>query len=56
MKNKFYHISVISVMRCWTILLMAIVSFSCSDFNPMDSYSRIPPDRNTDINDGDEGD
>ena len=25
-------------------------------FNPMDSYSRIPPDRNTDIDDGDEGD
>lgn len=56
MKNNFYYISVISVMRCWTILLMAIVSFSCSDFNPMDSYSRIPPDRNTDIDDGDEGD
>lgn len=35
---------------------MAVLSFSCSDFNPMDSYSRIPPDRNTDIDDGDEGD
>ena len=43
-------------MRYWTILWMAILSFSCSDFNPMDSYSRIPPDRNTDIDDGDEGD
>ena len=56
MKNKFYHISTYSVMRYWTILWMAILSFSCSDFNPMDSYSRIPPDRNTDIDDGDEGD
>ena len=43
-------------MRYWTILWMAVLSFSCSDFNPMDSYSRIPPDRNTDIDDGDEGD
>ncbi|KAA4219008.1 hypothetical protein F3D15_25665, partial [Bacteroides ovatus] len=56
MKNKFYHISTYSVMRYWTILWMAVLSFSCSDFNPMDSYSRIPPDRNTDIDDGDEGD
>ena len=52
MKNKFYHISTYSVMRYWTILWMAVLSFSCSDFNPMDSYSRIPPDRNTDIDDG----
>lgn len=56
MKNKFYHISTYSVMRYWTILWMAVLAFSCSDFNPMDSYSRIPPDRNTDIDDGDEGD
>ncbi len=44
MKNKFYHISTYSVMRYWTILWMAVLSFSCSDFNPAEYDYRNPSD------------
>jgi len=56
MKNINYITYLIPTMKIWIILWTIGGLFSCSDFNPMDSYSRIPPTRETEIDNGDEGD
>lgn len=34
-----------AVCRYCIVLLLAVAAGSCSDFNPLDSYRRVPPDR-----------
>jgi len=56
MKNIRNKTGFRGVVKCCLVLLMISIFVGCSKTDPLDSYSRIPPDRNSQVDEGGEGD